>query len=233
MIKLYLHLDNHHGSFRTSYWGINIFKKAIQDPSQEEIKNMSNDAITEMEQTINDDTNNSLRIMNISKIYSSLFSRKKFNALSNMYLRVPKGQCLCLLGHNGAGKTTLVSILTGLFQPSSGNAFIFGKSVKSDMNQIRSILGVCPQHDILFNELSPYQHLQLFAELKGVNLNEIDNALKQVELYDRRFDRCGGFSGGMKRRLSLAISCIGNPSILFLDEPTTGLDPLSKRKYGI
>jgi ABC-type multidrug transport system ATPase subunit len=221
-----------------SYWGISFGKQKITEVSQEEAENMSTDALEEMKRTIEqNDQTDSLRIVNITKIYNESLWRKltcrkaiSLRALSNMYLTVEREQCLCLLGHNGAGKTTLMNILTGLVKPSNGDAYIFGMSVRRNMNKVRSVLGVCPQHDILFNELSPYQHLQLFAELKNADLSGIDDALRQVELYDRRFDRCGGFSGGMKRRLSLAISCIGNPQILFLDEPTTGLDPLSKRK---
>jgi ABC-type multidrug transport system ATPase subunit len=218
-----------------SYWGVHLQRPVVTDPTSEQVEEMSKDAQIEMER-VKSNNQDSLRIVNVSKTYSSVWNRitcqkkKQVHALSNMYLQVKRGECLALLGHNGAGKTTLMNILTGLMKPSHGDAFIFGKSVQREMTSIRTILGVCPQHDILFNELSPYQHLVLFAELKGVNTNEIEDILKQVDLYERRFDQCGGFSGGMKRRLSLAISCIGNPQILFLDEPTTGLDVISAKK---
>ncbi|KAL0477482.1 hypothetical protein AKO1_008212 [Acrasis kona] len=231
-----------------SYWGLNwggVRSNEVAD--QDQINEMSLDAQNEMDKSLSigeHDAKNYLQVLNLTKIYDLNIFKKiaaaitkksnSFKAISNMYLSIQTGQCLCLLGHNGAGKTTLVNILTGLIRETSGHVNVLGLSLQSNIEQVRRLLGCCPQHDVLFGELTPSQHLQLFAELKGVPHHAIkdalDQALHMVELYDRRNDRCSGFSGGMKRRLSLAISCIGDPQILFLDEPTTGLDPLTKRK---
>jgi len=101
------------------------------------------------------------------------------------------------------------------------------------MEYIRRIMGVCPQHDILWNDLTAREHLEIFAELKNVPSHEraavVDEKLLSVNLLDVGDKLVGGFTGGMKRRLSVAISCIGDPKIIFMDEPTTGMDPMSRR----
>ena len=140
---------------------------------------------------------------------------------------------LALLGQNGAGKTTTISMLSGLTPASAGDGLIYGYSVRTQIPEIRSIMGICPQHDILFDDLTAREHIELYAGLKGVSAAArqtlIDERLKAVRLLTVADVRAGTYSGGMKRRLSLVISTIGDPKIIFMDEPTTGMDPVNRR----
>lgn len=173
------------------------------------------------------------RLMKIYQKWPFVKSRKDVLALRDFSATIPEGEIFCVLGHNGAGKTTTVSMMTGLFEPTFGDATIYGHSIVSEMDDIRRIMGVCPQHDILWNELTAEEHLEIFADLKGVprqlRTAVIKDKLESVGLYGVRDKKAGSFSGGMKRRLSVAISCIGEPKIIFMDEPTTGMDPVSRR----
>ncbi|KAJ3328381.1 hypothetical protein HDU76_010049 [Blyttiomyces sp. JEL0837] len=143
------------------------------------------------------------------------------------------GKLLALLGQNGAGKTTTMAILAGLTPPTMGDAMIYGYSVKTQAAEIRKILGVCPQFDILFDDLTAKEHIELYAGLKGVPKKYwaelLEERLRAVRLWTVRNNRVQTYSGGMKRRLSLLISTIGDPQVLFLDEPTSGMDPVNRR----
>merc|ERR1711871_730295 len=171
---------------------------------------------------------------------SILQLRKQFNtpsglkiAVNDVSLAMFPGQVFCLLGHNGAGNTTTLSILCGLLPPSGGDALIFGRSIKTHMSSIRQIMGVCPQHDVLFATLTVREHLLLYAGIKGVPndqaANEAEEKIRQVGLVEKANVRSAQLSGGMKRKLSLAIALIGSSKIVFLDEPTSGMDPYSRR----
>mmetsp|Transcript_8009 Transcript_8009/g.14688 ORF Transcript_8009/g.14688 Transcript_8009/m.14688 type:complete len:1998 (+) Transcript_8009:47-6040(+) len=165
---------------------------------------------------------------------SGLFSRHKFSAVRGIEFAIEKDSVFVMLGHNGAGKTTTFNMLTGLSNVSKGDATIFGLSVVNDMKKIQSTMGVCPQHDILFNQLTGREHLRLFAKLKGLQPDQVDEEverrLKQTLLTDAGDQPSWTYSGGMKRRLSIAIALIGDPKIVFLDEPTTGMDPGTRRQ---
>lgn len=156
-----------------------------------------------------------------------------FTAVNSVTCAVDEGQLVCLLGHNGAGKTTTINMLTGMLPVTAGDATIYGMSVVQQMDQIRSIMGICPQHDVLWDQLSALEHVRLFAGLKGVPTEEIDaearRRLEEVQLWKVRDVQAGAYSGGMRRRLSLAIALIGDPKIVFCDEPTTGMDPVTRR----
>eukprot|EP01132_Coremiostelium_polycephalum_P003971 gene3971-4967_t len=214
-----------------SYWGIVKKKpKYIAQPiiHDQDVKNAIDNA--------HDVTNKSpLIILGLSKTYNKfLFVKNKIPAVRYLSLSVENSNVLCLLGSNGAGKSTTIGLLTGLTNPSSGDAIIYGKSIVSDIDSVRKMTSVCPQHDILWNELTAQEHLELFAELKGVPPNQritnINHALDSVKLKKVANNQVSTYSGGMKRRLSVAIaSCIGDPRIVFLDEPTTGMDPQSRR----
>lgn len=173
---------------------------------------------------------------NLKKVYTG---KKKKVAVNNMTLAMNYNECFGLLGPNGAGKTTCLSMLTGLLPITKGSARIGGLDIKSNVDAIYRILGVCPQFDIVWSELTVQEHLALYSRIKGINSSEARGKIQQAA------ERCGldgdvfnmpagELSGGNKRRLSIAISLIGNPWIWLLDEPTTGLDPQTRRQiWGI
>eukprot|EP00825_Cyclidium_porcatum_P006564 TRINITY_DN13269_c0_g1_i2.p1 TRINITY_DN13269_c0_g1~~TRINITY_DN13269_c0_g1_i2.p1 ORF type:complete len:358 (-),score=55.42 TRINITY_DN13269_c0_g1_i2:259-1332(-) len=141
---------------------------------------------------------------------------------------------LGLLGHNGAGKSTIINILTGQLSLSKGSVQIYGYDIQQSIGDIRQILGVCPQFDILWNELTAEEHLKMFCQLKKIPKEQIDREIAirmaEVSLSHVKKQQIRTYSGGMKRRISLAISSIGDPKIILLDEPTSGLDPKTKNQ---
>lgn len=143
------------------------------------------------------------------------------------------GQIFALLGHNGAGKTTTVSMLTGLIKSTEGYAEIFGMDLFDKMDDVRQFLGVCPQHNILFEHLTPREHLEIFCDFKGVTerhkKEEIDKMLKDIKLNDHENTIAKNLSEGSKRKLSVAIALIGGSKLVLLDEPTSGMDLSSRR----
>ncbi|CAN0901620.1 ABC transporter A family member 2 [Linum grandiflorum] len=159
-----------------------------------------------------------------------------YHAVRGLWLSIAKDQLFCLLGPNGAGKTTAINCLTGVAPVTSGDALIYGYSIRSSvgMSSIRKFMGVCPQFDILWDALSGQEHLHLFATIKGLPPTSVkmvvEELLGKVKLTDAASVRARSYSGGMKRRLSVAIALIGDPKIVILDEPTTGMDPISRRQ---
>ncbi|KAG4100115.1 hypothetical protein H8356DRAFT_1036252 [Neocallimastix lanati (nom. inval.)] len=138
-----------------------------------------------------------------------------------------------LLGPNGAGKTTLIHSLIGVYTPTAGYAKLSGYNIKTDMDQVYKRIGICPQHDILWGELTVEEHLLFYARLKGIPRKQekdaINESLNNVGLENFRNRLIKGLSGGERRRVSIAIALVGNPRLVFLDEPTTGLDPDVRR----
>lgn len=142
-------------------------------------------------------------------------------------------------GHNGAGKSTLINIITGLIAPTHGKVYINGLDAEIDVAEVQQVIGVCPQDDILWDDLTAREHMLLTAAFKGLQVGwggsasglhtAIDRVLEKVQLLDRSSTFSKNFSGGMKRRLSVAMSTVGDVDVLFLDEPSTGLDPVSRR----
>ncbi|EPS74541.1 hypothetical protein M569_00214, partial [Genlisea aurea] len=174
-----------------------------------------------------------IQIRNLHKVYAT--RKARFCAVDSLQLTLYENQILALLGHNGAGKSTTISMLIGFVYPTSGDALIFGHNILTDMDEIRQSLGVCPQHDILFPELTVKEHLEIFANIKGVNDMEdnMENCViqmaEEVGLADKINTAVNALSGGMKRKLSLGIAIIGNSKVIVLDEPTSGMDPYSMR----
>uniref|UniRef100_A0A3B4Y6J1 ATP binding cassette subfamily A member 3 n=1 Tax=Seriola lalandi dorsalis TaxID=1841481 RepID=A0A3B4Y6J1_SERLL len=158
---------------------------------------------------------------------------KTRKAVRDLTLNMFEGQITVLLGHNGAGKTTTLSMLTGLFPPTSGRAYINGNDICQDMALIRRSLGLCPQHDVLFDNLTVREHLLFYAQLKGYSkekiLDEVDRIIRILSLEDKRQARSKTLSGGMKRKLSIGIALIGDSKVVMLDEPTSGMDPSARR----
>uniref|UniRef100_A0AAX7VQB9 ABC transporter domain-containing protein n=1 Tax=Astatotilapia calliptera TaxID=8154 RepID=A0AAX7VQB9_ASTCA len=168
-------------------------------------------------------------IQNLVKIYKT---GKKL-AVDGLSVDFYENQITSFLGHNGAGKTTTMSILTGLFPPTSGTALINGYDIRTDMDSIRTYLGMCPQHNVLFNELTVEEHIYFYARLKGRSRQEVktemDQMIKDVGLPHKRKELAKNLSGGMQRKLSVAIAFVGGSKIIILDEPTAGVDPYARR----
>ncbi|XP_017165744.1 ATP-binding cassette sub-family A member 1 isoform X4 [Poecilia reticulata] len=168
-------------------------------------------------------------IRNLVKIYKT---GKKL-AVDGLSVDFYENQITSFLGHNGAGKTTTMSILTGLFPPTSGTALIHGYDIRTDIDGIRKYLGMCPQHNVLFNELTVEEHIYFYARLKGRSRSEVDSEMdqmiKDVGLPHKRKDLAKNLSGGMQRKLSVAIAFVGGSKIVILDEPTAGVDPYARR----
>jgi ATP-binding cassette subfamily A (ABC1) protein 3 len=166
-----------------------------------------------------------LRISNLVKIYNP----KKPPAINNLNLSMYDSEITCLLGHNGAGKSSTISVLTGLYPPTSGDCIIYGKSILYDMAKCRQSMGICPQQNVLFNNLTVLEHLRFFENIKGISSNEVKDRANEVGLGDFFHTRAGQLSGGNKRKLQLAIALAGEPKLVLLDEPTSGMDPYSRR----
>ncbi|KAG1683907.1 ATP-binding cassette sub-family A member 3 [Nymphon striatum] len=157
-------------------------------------------------------------------------------AVSDLSLKMYKGQITALLGHNGAGKTTTMAMLTGIYPPTRGTAFVNDFDIRTDIADIRKNLGFCPQHDILFDDLTVEEHLTFFCTLKGYKglevKMEIDHMLDMLNLEDKRKALTKTLSGGMKRKLSVGIALCADSMasiIVMLDEPTSGMDPSARR----
>lgn len=155
-----------------------------------------------------------------------------FTAVDGLTLNVYEGELFGFLGPNGAGKTTTIRMLTTLISPTAGDASIGGFDLRKESAKVRSVIGVVPQQFALFDELTPIENLQYIGRLYGMSEREISDKSRELlditELWDKKDVAAGGFSGGMKQRLSVAAGLLHEPQILFMDEPTTGLDPHSR-----
>lgn len=154
-------------------------------------------------------------------------------AVDGLAITVARGEVFGLLGPNGSGKTTTLNMVLGLLSPSSGSIRVLGRDMPREQRSVRRLLGTVPQETALYGELSAEANLRFHADLfdvpvKGLN-DRIAEVLELVQLTDRRHDRSSTFSGGMKRRLALARALLHEPELLFLDEPTLGVDVHSRR----
>uniref|UniRef100_W5LI09 ATP binding cassette subfamily A member 3 n=1 Tax=Astyanax mexicanus TaxID=7994 RepID=W5LI09_ASTMX len=172
-----------------------------------------------------------VKIKHLAKVFK--VGNKSKKAVKDLTVNMFEGQITVLLGHNGAGKTTTLSMLTGLFPPSSGRAYINGYDICQDMALIRRSLGLCPQHDVLFDNLTVREHLLFYTQLKGYPRSkipdEVDRIIRVLNLEDKRNSQSKTLSGGMKRKLSIGIALIGDSKVVMLDEPTSGMDPSARR----
>ncbi|MBU3014477.1 ABC transporter ATP-binding protein [Poseidonibacter lekithochrous] len=169
-----------------------------------------------------------IKIKSLDKTYD------KYEVLKNLNLHIKEGEIFGLLGPNGAGKTTLVSILNYLEKKDSGEIKIFGKSYEENKNYIQSISSYVPQSYAFYPDLTAYENLEFFAALYKINSSlmqeKINSCIKMTALENYKNKQAKTFSGGLKRRLNIAIGLLNDPKILYLDEPTVGIDPQS-RKY--
>lgn len=170
-------------------------------------------------------------IIEINNLYKK-YKDADFFSINNLSLSIKKGEIYGLLGPNGAGKTSLISTLCGLIKPTSGNFLINQLNYKTNANKIKQIIGVVPQEYALYPTLTAYENLEYFGSMYGLKGNDlktkIEAALETLGLLKFANKKVGNFSGGMKRRVNLIAGILHNPEILFLDEPTVGVDVQSK-----
>jgi ABC-2 type transport system ATP-binding protein len=175
---------------------------------------------------------NIIRIDHLVKVFTSRY--KTVTAVSDISLSVKRGEIFGLLGPNGAGKSTLIRMLTTLLSPTSGTAYLDTYDITQQPEKVRSIIGVCPQNSTLDLELTAYDNLDFYGKLVDVPPAILDTRiwelLAMTGLTDRAHMRVGTFSGGMRRKLEIVRAFIHHPLVLFLDEPTIGLDPEARRE---
>ena len=173
------------------------------------------------------DKDNVIQVFNLTKFYGEI------RAIDQVSFEVKKGEIFGFLGPNGAGKTTTIRVLTGLSKPTDGKALILGFDISSEIVKIKKHIGVVPEISNLYDELSAIDNLLFMAQLYGVPRTErrkrAEKLLKTFGLYERKDSPFRTFSRGMKRALTIAAALIHNPEILFLDEPTVGLDVVARR----
>ncbi|CAH0549210.1 unnamed protein product [Brassicogethes aeneus] len=207
--------------FTSSYW---FGQPRNTGTANHELSNATQDEFFEKPP---DNLKAGVEIRNLRKVYKSNV------AVENLSLDMYQNQITVLLGHNGAGKTTTICMLTGMIPSTSGTAVINGYDIRTQTKRVRDSLGLCPQHDILFDELTVADHIYFYSRLKGMRkkdiTNEIDRYVSMLEFQDKKNAKSKTLSGGMKRKLSVAIAFCGNSKVVMLDEPTSGMDPSARR----
>ena len=177
---------------------------------------------------------NAIEVMDLKKYFAEKKKMDDVKAVDGISFHVKNGEVFGLLGPNGAGKTTTINILTGIHSPTEGTAVVGGYNVKTNLKRIKEIISVCPQEPAVIKFLSGIGNIKFFGKLYLMSKEQItersEKLLKLLGLYDARKRLAKGYSGGMLRQLSLIISLISEPDILFLDEPTVGMDPRNRRK---
>lgn len=183
----------------------------------------------DVEELLQNDPANSRGVVldDVHKVYYTV--KPPHHAVRGMSFTAREGEVTGLLGSNGAGKTTLTRMLVGSIEPSAGDAYINGRSIRTELPEIHRNMGICFQQDIQWRDLSVQEHLYFFGRLRGIPKAElprfVDEALENVDLTFARKTKSGQCSGGMRRRLSVAIALLGDPEVVLMDEMTTGLDP--------
>jgi len=159
---------------------------------------------------------------------------KIIEAVKGVDLSIQQGEIFSLLGPNGAGKTTTISMISGLIEPSAGDATIDGHSIVKAPMKAKALLGVIPQEIALYPELTARQNLTFFGRMYGLGGKELqtraDEILDFIDLSDRQNDRVDTFSGGMKRRVNIGVGLLHRPQLVYMDEPTVGIDPQNRRR---
>jgi ABC-2 type transport system ATP-binding protein len=169
---------------------------------------------------------NAIEVQNLHR------SRGEVKAVQGVSFGVSQGEIFSLLGPNGAGKTTTILVLSCLLRPDEGDALVMGHSVRRDPMGVKSVLGVVPQDIALYEDLSARENLAFWGKmygLRGAALKQrVDEVLEIIGLSDRAKGRVGKFSGGMKRRVNIGVALLHKPQVIYMDEPTVGIDPQSR-----
>lgn len=213
--------------FKASYWrGMkSSMPNEVHKSYQEDSK------VFEAEPT---NLNKEIQVLNLNKVFRGTLGLGSTKvAVDDLSFNIYEHQISVLLGHNGAGKSTTLNMITGMYNATAGSVYVDGYNVFVDTQKARQSIGLCPQENIFFNELTVYQHLKLFALLKNMSFAEvdleIDRILDSLQLKDKKNTLAINLSGGMKRKLQLGMALIGKTKILILDEPTSGMDPEARR----
>jgi ABC-2 type transport system ATP-binding protein len=168
-----------------------------------------------------------LQVQNLVKKYGD------FTAVKGVSFDIQQGEIFSLLGPNGAGKTTTISMLSTLYDPTGGDAIIAGHSIRKDPMAVRRAIGVVPQDLALYEDLTARENLEFWGQMYNLGgkalASRIEEVLEQIGLTERAKDRVRTFSGGMKRRVNIGVGLLHKPQLLFMDEPTVGIDPQSRR----
>ena len=176
---------------------------------------------------MNNDHNPAIEMIDLSKSFGT------FQAIDHLSLTVQRGEIFGLLGPNGSGKTTTINMISGLSVPTSGEVRVFGYDVRHDVRRIHQLLGAVPQETALYEELTAWANMDFHADIFGIPRKEkkerITRMLQLVQLEDHKDSRVGTFSGGMKRRLALGRALLHDPQLIYLDEPTLGVDVQARR----
>ena len=170
---------------------------------------------------------NILEVQNLVKNYGD------FRAVKGVTFNIQEGEIFSLLGPNGAGKTTTISMLSTLYTPTSGDAVIGGYSITKDPMAVRGVIGIVPQDLALYEDLTARENLIFWGQMYNLSgkalTTRVDEVLEQIGLTDKAKDRVKTYSGGMKRRVNIGVGLLHKPRLLFMDEPTVGIDPQSRR----
>jgi ABC-2 type transport system ATP-binding protein len=168
-----------------------------------------------------------LQVQNLVKKYGD------FTAVKGISFDIKEGEIFSLLGPNGAGKTTTISMLSTLYTPTSGDAVIDGHSVTKEPMAVRRVIGVVPQDIALYEDLTAHENLVFWGQMHGLSgkplATRVSEVLEQIGLTDKAKNRVKTYSGGMKRRVNIGVGLLHKPRLLFMDEPTVGIDPQSRR----
>ena len=167
---------------------------------------------------------NAIEVEKLSRTFNGL------KAVDNISFSVEAGEIFGFLGHNGAGKTTTIRMLSGQLLPSAGHARVAGCDVITEQRRLKPLIGVVSEHQNLYERMSGRENLEFAARLYGQNIRRVHETLEQVGLLDRAKDKVSNYSNGMKQRLLIARALLHRPQIIFLDEPTRGLDPVVGRE---
>jgi len=211
---------------------ISFFKNVSRTLSNN-LENKNGDKVLKFEKHFQDlsilnkekkEKNDCLSIVNVTKNFDSLKAVDDFN------VDLFGNEIFCLLGHNGAGKTTLINMISGILDPTEGDIFYKGRSIVTNKDYFENI-GICQQEDIFFDYLTVSEHLEYMCEIKGTKANaeEVKSLIYKIGLAEKSDSLCKTLSGGQKRKLCTALALIGNSNIILLDEPTSGMDPISKK----